>query len=457
MSVLLPMVGKDEDLFKLLRQSSLQCDDTAPIYVSKQQISRWRKERKDLQQCADSIEEQQILRKLEKRQVDELRKQHFQEAVARRAAGLSSSATQVAQQHPSRLPKSAKASLADMIATSFMETNDGLGVDAVSYMESLVAYQAKRHRPAEVPRCLLCGGQFSSKGSMNRHYQQCHASAFEEEAPCPECNDIIGSLEDWETHVQMRHGRTHAPTSATIRSGRNHQCLLCRQTFINLSSLSGHTTRKHAADFANPFPCPACCADINGQDEWCDHVAASHGIENAPKSPPSTKPTCLMCGDSTYNQPRHFLKRHAAAFEVPIPCPECTRQRADIVPIIAGPDDWQIHCAKVHGMTGLVISNKKQSRCLFCNKFFRDVAGHHSRNHERQERGLYPFPCPECVRTDKDPGPQIEGRGEWVSHCAAVHSDISAANSVVTEINQKRKRVVEEDTNVAGSHKRIRH
>ncbi|KAK7972355.1 hypothetical protein PG988_006489 [Apiospora saccharicola] len=66
--------------------------------------------------------------------------------------------------------------------------------------------------------------------------------------------------------------------------GQHSRCLFCEIPFADRSSLTRHTKNQHTKDttFSRPFTCPKCDEQVDGAEQWSNHVERVHGRANAP-------------------------------------------------------------------------------------------------------------------------------------------------------------------------------
>ncbi|KAH8751077.1 hypothetical protein F5883DRAFT_386752, partial [Diaporthe sp. PMI_573] len=298
MAALTPETDRDEELFQLLRQACLRCDDAAPIYPTRDDINRWEQTRKDLRNLressdgAKSSKRQQIINRLSQLQVDERRTAYFKEAERRRALGVSTADLAQGRARNPRHCFQRNAAAAEAIGDFLEREQDGRGDDAsTEYMGKLVAYLENRPvesqtSPKTPPTCFLCP-QSAAKGKATlgtwkevwQHTRRKHSASYP--FPCPECmrlgldGYIISNLSEWSGHVHEQHaeGKDEPP-----------RCLLGCGTYVTRSALNIHYHSYHTPDltFAVPFPCPECrrlglgdCM-IGNSAGWIDHVEWCH-------------------------------------------------------------------------------------------------------------------------------------------------------------------------------------
>lgn len=473
MPILCPEAAAEHDLFNLLRQSSLDCDSNAPIYVKRSDIDRWESTRNDLRICAEQGDMQRrsiIIRSLSRLLIDKRRKEYFQNADNLRTHGRTTGDLAELHQNPARLSIYANTSSPAADIASLLESSDHNASEDALYIERLVAYQASargllqhtRSSPLSWPitedelastelseetpkvRCLLCPKTPKNMSALSQHYDRVHKATLSGPFHCPECdNHTVQNWNDWAAHIASYHGAHNAPRRrATVQIS----CLLCQGIFASVNGLSRHTAQVHQRQFEKPFSCPECSEQsimINSLSEWCSHVAASHGGDvYAPRPPPSAKRRCLLCEREVFSEQNHYTRHHRDVFDKEFPCPECIRHEADDVPLITSRDDWQLHCIAVHGRTTVVYGQQKYDRCLACSQYFAKVSDHFTKHHMQ----AFPFSCPECEKSEGSPdGFTIQDRESWVLHCAVVHKNIAAALSSQTENTHNRKKNKRDD------------
>lgn len=235
-------------------------------------------------------------------------------------------------------------------------------------------------------------------------------------------------------------------------------CLLCKETFSNLDSLTNHCTNLHVkmGAFSHPFPCPECrrCGAIDDHlisspSSWSSHVELCHGVENAPKlrreahsGETETKDCCPFCG--LYLGSRGFAIHRgshvrdgpaSAVFSSPFHCMACRSSRngetAEDV-IIDGCPSWDAHVRTAHPEEqGWIVEKSTTSGqeiliCLLCDdkrSFHNQTAltSHCNKVHIKNGRKFdKPFLCPECLRCGL-PDHTIDDTSSWRRHVAMVH------------------------------------
>lgn len=129
-------------------------------------------------------------------------------------------------------------------------------------------------------------------------------------------------------------------------------------------------------------------------------------------------------------------------FNTTFSCPECAREGGEDV-LIEGYDDWNLHCATVHGRTAPAVATKRiRMRCLIYNEHYLSLLAHISRLYETRGQFDRPFQCPECTRVgETEPPPWIDSRQAWIAHCASAHKDTSSGTSVQWQSIETRKTV----------------
>ncbi|KAF3763129.1 hypothetical protein M406DRAFT_331693 [Cryphonectria parasitica EP155] len=151
--ILSPEASADDDLFALLRQSSLDCDSRAPIYVKRTDIDHWEHTRNDLRQCAEQGNWQRrsvIIRSLSRLLIDERRRQYFQAAGDLRARGQAVDGLAEPHQNHARQSIYASTSSPAEAVASLLGLADGDPLShARAYIERLVAYQVTNTGPPQ--------------------------------------------------------------------------------------------------------------------------------------------------------------------------------------------------------------------------------------------------------------------------------------------------------------------
>lgn len=499
MPILDETAADDTELFQLLRNSSIDWDSQAPIYVTPSDIEKWEQTRDDLRICrekGDKVRHATIIRKLSQLLVEQRRQEYFQESNKLRISGKSAANLAKPHENPSRRKAwyGDSTPLAHAVA-SILTRNEPCSIeDSVSYVEKLVAYQTvARRRPSPSSsdgesielkqpackkkgfdgsetgtkksttpthlwkaRCLLCSDAKTSKdlSALREHYDKVHKDMWDKPFSCPRCDETaaIDGWNNWVTHIESHHGLENAPKRRPIVAVT---CLLCPESsFQSKQGLSIHTSRCNHSEFHTPSPCPECRRHpmaegaeaplISNLSEWCSHVALSHGGPDQAPTPPTTLFSCLFCAQEIANEANHYLRKHSNVFDGPFACPACLRQGANEVPFIDNRNAWQVHCAAAHGKTEVVFGQNAHelARCLVCDEMFSKVADHFTKSHLQS----MPFSCPECEKRGV-PEQQIQDRDGWILRCAEFHNDISAAlASRTASFHSKRKRKSEDDS-----------
>lgn len=136
----------DTALYELLRNSSLDCDERAPIYPKRSDIANWDRTRKDLQVCrerGDTRRRAVIMKKLSQLIVDERRQEFFAAADKLRAHGKSSAVLVEPLTKPLvRKSMWAKgASQAATLATLATKPDSCSSEDTILYVDTLRAFR----------------------------------------------------------------------------------------------------------------------------------------------------------------------------------------------------------------------------------------------------------------------------------------------------------------------------
>lgn len=147
MAVFAPTEGNDQKLHDLLRQSSLDCDPKAPIYVKRKDIAHWEDTREDLKECVrtrNSARRSAIIKSLSQELLAKRRGEYFEGAAKLRAPGQSTDLISEPHQNPER--QSIYAGRFSSLAASIAKVLDMSDVGAadtgrIRYIERLVAYQ----------------------------------------------------------------------------------------------------------------------------------------------------------------------------------------------------------------------------------------------------------------------------------------------------------------------------
>ncbi|KUI64507.1 Mitosis inhibitor protein kinase mik1 [Cytospora mali] len=395
LSLLAPEAQAEDagDLFRILRNSSLQCDPLAPIDVSQEDIVHWKNTREDMRGLLSSNDYKKstrvrvLVKKLSRAHITGQRRQYFEESNRRRALGQTTDDLHTVR--PKLRTSRGGESLEEAITQHFQHNSDSDDPPdpghKLSYLEMLVAYLRKK--PQIVPTCFICCGEntlqatgsagegvFNSWQEVWKHSNKAHRSTQMWPLPCPECNRLgyersyqIANLGEWCSHVHEHHApRDKAP----------YRCLLGCQTFANQTALREHLINCHYWLWVvvEPFPCPECCrlglekCIISDSAEWRRHIESHHDPKLLPPMTKASNPTqtvhrCLLCIDKSYPTKTglslHNTNIHVKGdeFASPFPCPEC-RRLAKVDSIISdlnewcnhiqNREEWVVHCAAVH-------------------------------------------------------------------------------------------------------------
>jgi Zn ribbon nucleic-acid-binding protein len=165
------------------------------------------------------------------------------------------------------------------------------------------------------------------------------------------------------------------------------------------------------------------------------------------------RPQCFFCRKFYCHRQsltKHYKDIHIpnGRFIEPFQCPECLLQGTQNSWISASPSAWSNHIETFHGKINAPnlpshrYSVEQQSRCLICNKWFRQRRGltrHFRFTHiQKENRFKRPFQCPECRRQDQQ-DTWINGLSEWYDHASSAHSEIEGEPQQVS-CGRKRKR-----------------
>ncbi|KAK7735967.1 hypothetical protein SLS63_003485 [Diaporthe eres] len=457
-SILAPEAKAEDadDLFQILRNSSLRCDQLAPFDVHPEDIENWKSTREDMRALLSSNDYRKstqirvLTQKLSRARVAEQRGQYFKETNRRRALGQDTGDLQTPR--PRLRARRGAEFPAEAISEYLKQdrTDDCNKLEFI-YIDMLVAYLEQRSQ--SVPTCFICAGAstleatgktgdgiFKSWKDVWKHTNRAHRRERLWPFSCPECDrlghgetlDQIADLGEWCSHVHEH----HAPGGLAP-----YRCILGCQTFENTTALREHLVKCHRAlwTVAEPFPCPECCrmgsedCIISDRAEWRRHIDLHHDPKLLPSTTEasSANPTehrCLLCSDQCYPTKTglslHNTNIHVKGedFTSPFPCPECHRL-GQVERIISGLDEWSPWGIQK------VADKTPYTRCLICNGHFKGISGHFTKAHVAKGVFSQAFSCPECARTktDQSKPPLIQGPEEWRTHCAVVHQDVSGS------------------------------
>lgn len=433
-------VEGDEEIFQLLRRSSLQCDELAPINAGEEDVAHWKETRKDLRDLLSLNDDyskhakiQRIVKGLSRIFIQDKRKQYFQQANQRRALGQ---ATGDLANTPSPKPKH-RSPMAEAIS-AFLEgksTEQRSEPNGESiYIELMAAYLDVSRVEAEMARCFLCSSPFEDWTQVWKHTTKIHSDQELWPSSCPECARLgveelrqIANHSEWSAHVH----ENHAP-----RDKEPSRCLLGCGIFADKYSLARHIRKSHDEfnTITTPFSCPECRRlglndyMIKNPLDFRQHIELHHNSKLLPPiSISSPSHACLLCENKVFSSKTglstHTTQFHlhgTQTFETAFPCPECHRLSGEDY-TIKNLNDWCQHVRSQHGAENA--PNPPQAyrpRCLLCNKPHYNEKVHFAR-HVKMGQFKKPFACPECIRQEVQPAENIQGRDHWLVHCAAVH------------------------------------
>ncbi|KAL1850467.1 hypothetical protein Daus18300_012881 [Diaporthe australafricana] len=328
--------GQDE-LFTLLKNSTLTQDHNAPVEVSLEDTKAW-ETRKDITEARSQLKTEtdpkirnnishkisRIIHSLEKLRILELREQYFGEVDRRRGLGLPTDDL--------HLPPP----VADVPATRvgrFLARSDELKqVDELMRTRQFITLLVDFYQ------------NNLSSGSDDLRVN---------EPPSP---DMLYPL-------MSAPGRR---SPGTTKKPGLPVCLLCGDTFFNRPSLTRYHARRHLEDdFQKPFPCPECLRDgrrgaplIENTDAWSNHVELYHGRANAPRALPARMiwhtgadggeiAYCMLCGKDGL-QPGKGFSRHVSAHKKHGLFDKATKCRGCSQILDPGHEAWMVHMWEVH-------------------------------------------------------------------------------------------------------------
>ncbi|KAK0710271.1 hypothetical protein B0T26DRAFT_434847 [Lasiosphaeria miniovina] len=334
--------GTHDELYTMLRHATLKRDENAPIYPTVDEVKNL-EERSSIQQLKheyEAIREKQgsdhrdskrasnayltHKRELITLIVQGKRKKYFEETDRRRALGQSTSdlSTPTANLYKPLTRTADTDKVAIRIGHFLREKDLGGHRRARVFSQLLLAYLGNRSTEVE-----------TIMNSLENNKTQ----------------DVAKQTEDW-------------------------QCLFCLKHFAYRGGLTRYNQDHHFSKsaFDRPFPCDECgrqgkMHDVEGAEQWSNHVEKCHGIKYTPKPPrhrkdvrpTKRKPTkersdrCFFCENMFFegsSHSRHFNKDHGSIFLEPFACFECGRQGC--MAVIESRAAWMDHAADVHKRDG---------------------------------------------------------------------------------------------------------
>lgn len=376
--------ANSQDLFRMLRRSSLRCDQRAPTEAPKEDVIRWQQERQDILSLRRSNDERKgvkirtILHSLDTLQTKENRQRYFEDANTLRMLGHTTE--DLVRAHGGRKITTTK-SISNEISCS-LKVSDGPPPSGQEsrYIDLLLKYLDDTRY--ESPMCFLCSATFESWGAVWKHSNKNHASDAQWPLDCPECqregNNMplqrVQNLGEWCGYVHESHASSQQ---------QPFRCLLGYKTFDRVRDLKTHL-QQHDYDFwtiSEPVDCPECqkigteCQIFTDPTTFRGYLDEYGSSANFP--PLHTQlHTCLLCKQTkTLNTSTGLLRYttvvHAKAektFTKPFACPECCRLAQDDSDV-HDEADWSKYVAAYHGSASApnptaLISN----RCPLCDK-----------------------------------------------------------------------------------------
>ncbi|KAK1975228.1 hypothetical protein LZ30DRAFT_638987 [Colletotrichum cereale] len=374
-------------LYALLENSTLQMDENAPIYPSKEDVNSWeerndivqlRKEYKSMSNKLSSAHPEakriaarinSIRNDLEYLTVERDRDEYFKAADRLRAAGhsipedlspkrcnprksyhgtTSGAAAAIGtflhrqnhtlEQSPSRftemgllflrqMPESVK-TLAALYVPHEIECTSAAKVDTThAKLKDLEEEDEKRSR------CLFGCGEFANRRILTRHTRNIHRDKkrnFDQPFSCPECKrmnrpgHMVNGMSAWSNHVESVHGALHTPYAETSA----FKPLQARRKRPRAKKKKTRT-----ADKALRLPVPK-----------------KKRISDSERTP------CLRCGLRAapgQGYSRHMNKGHIQMghFDQAFECEACLKNNSNV--IIQSFEHWGEHAESCHGRDGL--------------------------------------------------------------------------------------------------------
>lgn len=400
---------RTKELFRLLRRSSLRCDELAPTEAPTEDADRWN-ERQDIQTLSRSEDPNKrtkirsIQHTLNRLKTREIRTQYFDDANELRQLGHTTEHL-VRGGHKVAATKS----VTREVSGFFMQSSDG---QVSSYIDLLLKYLDDKHYGQLT--CFLCLATFDSWDAVWAYSNKKHASEAEWPLDCPECqrqgkDQRVRSLGEWCGHVH----KSHAPSNK-----EPFRCLLGCKTFTRSRNLTKHLEKNH-------YEFWAVCEEVHCPTKFRRHLD-THG--SSKHFPPLRTPlyTCLLCGHAKFSSQsalsRHTTVSHVKAektFAEPFHCREC-RRLAQGDYLVRDEADWCNHVTECHGSANAPNPTAlAKTRCLLCNTSLLNERAHFQSHYEKGQFDV-PFSCPECVREGKKEV-RIEDCQKCQLHCAVVH------------------------------------
>ncbi|CVK97728.1 uncharacterized protein FMAN_16010 [Fusarium mangiferae] len=320
--------GKNEATVSFLHQTFTKRDQSAPVYITEEEyqsfenrrdIKEWRQQRLSLP-CSSTESKallgriQHVKNVLERKLLEQRRKEYFEKADQLRSLGQSTSHLhQTTMVSPRFRQNQSSSKAAEQLAPYFIaeDSNYTIASKIVRYLrqapnnndtpdndtaDNYIAdndiadndttdgestdTEAKSDQDRSI--CLLCFKDFSSRNSLSAHVQNVHLNDLESPIHCLECKhqgqekSVPAGFPAWSSHTERYHGAKNSP----IQAKRPALCLLCNKT-LTIAGFSIHLNKAHGSKFAAKFQCPACLhhslhETIDGKDDWISHVRAKH-------------------------------------------------------------------------------------------------------------------------------------------------------------------------------------
>ncbi|KAG5793240.1 hypothetical protein H9Q69_007718 [Fusarium xylarioides] len=256
--------GKNEATVSFLHQTFTKRDQSAPVYITEEEyqsfenrrdITEWRQQRLSLPRSSTESKAllgriQHVKNVLERKLLEQRRKEYFEKADQLRSLGQSTYLRQAPNNNDTTDNDTADNYIDDDIAENNIADNDSTDSESTDA-------EAKSDQDRSI--CLLCFKDFSSRNSLSAHVQNIHLKDLESPIHCLECKhqgqekSVPAGFSAWSSHTERYHGSKNSP----VQAKRPALYLLCNKT-LTIAGFSIHLNKAHGSKFAAKFQCPVC-------------------------------------------------------------------------------------------------------------------------------------------------------------------------------------------------------